>query len=84
MRRSTVYSLILVAIIFAQVSISGCATWDKLNTTEQGAVLGTGAGVVVGNAVAPGIGGTIVGGGLGAVTGGVIGHEVDSDRRRKR
>lgn len=62
--------------------VSGCSTWNKLNKTEQGAVIGGGTGVAVGNLVAPGVGGTVVGGAVGAVGGGLIGHEMD-DRKKK-
>ena len=62
---------------------SGCSTWNKLNKTEQGAVIGGGTGVAVGNLVAPGVGGTVVGGAVGAVGGGLIGHEMDNDRKKK-
>ena len=62
--------------------LSGCSTWDKLNNTEKGAVIGTGTGVAVGNVISPGIGGTVVGGALGGAGGGLIGREEDRKRRR--
>ena len=65
------------------ISATGCATWDKLDRTEKGAVIGGGTGALVGSAVSPGVGGAVVGGAVGAVGGGVIGHETD-DRRRRR
>jgi len=65
------------------VMLSGCSTWDKLDRTERGAVIGGGTGAVVGNIVSPGVGGTVIGGALGAAGGGVIGHETD-DRKKKR
>lgn len=60
----------------------GCSTWNKLNRTERGAVIGAGSGAIIGNAVEPGIGGTVIGGAAGAGVGGLIGHETDRDRRR--
>lgn len=69
----------IIALTFILLSLSNCATWDKLNDTEKGAVIGGGSGAVVGNVVSPGVGGTVVGGALGALGGGVIGHEIDDD-----
>ncbi len=59
-----------------------CHTWNKLNDTEKGAVIGGGTGAVVGSSVAPGVGGAVVGGAVGALGGGVIGHEIEKDKRR--
>ncbi len=72
----------LLSVLVA-ISLSGCSTWNKLNDTEKGAVIGGGTGVAVGNAVAPGVGGTVLGGAVGALGGGVIGHEVEKDKRRR-
>jgi len=65
---------------------SGCSTWNKLNTTEKGAVtggaIGSGLGAVVGSQVgAPGAG-IAIGGAAGAATGGIIGNEFDSQSSR--
>lgn len=65
------------------LAATGCSTWDKLNDTERGAVIGGGTGAVVGNAVSGDTAGTVVGGALGAVGGGLIGHEMD-ERDRDR
>lgn len=65
------------------LGLVSCSTWDKLNRTEKGAVIGGGAGVAVGNIISPGVGGTAVGGALGAAGGGLIGHEQDKDREKK-
>jgi uncharacterized protein YcfJ len=64
----------------------GCATWNKLDNTEKGAIIGGTSGAVVGNAVGGrGAGGTLLGGAVGAVGGGLIGREMDrNDRRRRR
>ena len=70
--------LLLAAICFA----NGCSTWDKLNDTERGAVIGGGTGALVGGAVQGGAG-AVVGGAAGALGGGLIGHEMEErdDRR---
>jgi hypothetical protein len=56
--------------------LSGCATWDKLDSTEKGALIGGGSGALIGSAVSPGVGGALIGGAAGAVGGGVIGHQM--------
>ena len=73
---------ILVIVLIAVMNLSACSTWKKLNSTEQGAVIGGGSGAIVGDLVAPGVGGTVVGGAIGAVGGGLIGHEVDEDKKK--
>lgn len=80
------FTSFLMTIQFLGVTIfflSGCSTWDKLNQTEKGAVIGTGAGAAVGGAVG-GTKGAIIGGAGGGVTGGIIGHEADEERRERR
>ena len=70
------------SVIFCGLlSLTGCSTWDKLNRTEKGAVIGTGSGAVIGGAVG-GTPGAIIGGVGGGVAGGVIGHETNDDDRR--
>ncbi len=77
--------LVLLALIsiFA-ISLEGCSTWEKLNQTEKGAVIGTGGGALVGSAVGGGAAGTVIGGAAGGVAGGVIGHELDERDRHHR
>lgn len=58
--------------------VTGCATWDKLDRTEKGALIGAGGGAVVGGAVG-GTKGAVIGGVGGGVAGGVIGHHTDDD-----
>ena len=65
--------IILAAALVAAGGLSGCATWNKLDRTEQGAVIGTGGGAVVGG-VLGGTKGAVIGGVGGGVAGGVIGH----------
>ena len=38
-----------VILSAAAIALSGCETWDKLNKTEKGAVIGGGTGVIVGS-----------------------------------
>ena len=75
-----------IRIFFALLlclSINACSTWDKLDKTERGAVIGTGSGAVLGGAVGGGTG-ALIGGAAGGVTGGVIGHEVEKEDDRRR
>jgi hypothetical protein len=69
-------AIALLAVVLMASSLVGCSTWDKLDRTEKGAVIGTGGGAVVGGAVG-GTKGAVVGGVLGGVGGGVIGHNTD-------
>jgi hypothetical protein len=75
--------LVLISLLTVTLSLSGCSTWDKLNDTEKGAVIGTGSGAVLGGAVG-GTEGAVIGGVGGGVAGGLIGHERDEDRRYRR
>jgi len=68
---------VIVAFVFLVV-LSGCATWDKLDKTERGAVIGAGSGAVIGGATA-GTTGALIGGAAGGVGGGVIGHQLEDD-----
>lgn len=73
-----------MALIVIGILLEGCSTWNKLDTTEKGAVIGGGSGALIGSAVAPGVGGTVVGGTLGAVGGGLTGNAIQQDERRQR
>ncbi len=57
--------------------LSGCATWDKLDKTEKGALIGGGSGALIGGAATRGAGGALIGGAAGAIGGGVIGHQME-------
>ena len=57
--------------------LSGCSTWNKLDKTEKGAIIGGGSGALIGGAVTRGAGGALIGGAAGAVGGGVIGHQME-------
>ena len=68
-----------IVLCCALLGLTACATWRKLNGTEQGAVVGTGTGAVIGTMVSPGVGGAVVGGILGGAGGGLVGHEIDRE-----
>ena len=70
--------LILSLGILTFSALPGCSTWDKLDRTEKGAVIGGGSGAVLGSAVG-GTTGTVVGGAAGAVGGGLIGRHTEDD-----
>lgn len=67
--------IILVGLMLG--SLSGCATWDKLDKTEKGALIGAGSGALIGGAATRGAGGALIGGAVGGVGGGVIGHQME-------
>lgn len=71
--RNTFLSLLVVSLCCA-----GCSTWDKLDRTEKGAIIGTGTGAVIGGAAGDTTG-ALLGGAAGGVAGGVIGHELDEN-----
>lgn len=73
----------LIVLTVLSMAISSCSTWNKLNETERGAVIGTGSGAVVGGAVG-GTPGAVIGGVGGGVAGGLIGHEMDEDHQNKK
>lgn len=67
----------LIAIGLMLGCLSGCSTWDKLDNTEKGALIGAGSGAVIGGAATRGAGGALIGGAIGGVGGGVIGHQME-------
>ena len=75
------YSKIILILFFTL--LCSCTTWNKLDKTERGAVIGTGSGAVLGGAVGNTTG-AVVGGVAGGVTGGLIGREMDKDDQRDR
>lgn len=81
MKKNYCTAIKLLTITLLALGVSSCATWDKLDRTEQGAVIGTGGGAVVGAAVG-GTKGAVLGGALGGVSGGVIGHNT-KDKKDK-
>ncbi len=83
MRGSFMLRICALTLLFTLLPLSGCSTWQKLDNTERGAIIGGGTGAAVGSAVGDGAGATVVGGALGAVGGGLIGHEMDEDERRR-
>jgi surface antigen len=75
-------SLLPIVLCISILLCGGCSTWSKLNKTEQGAILGTGAGAAIGGA-SGGSTGVIVGGAAGGLAGGLIGHELEKHPERK-
>lgn len=67
----------IIAIGLLAGCLSGCATWDKLDNTEKGALIGAGSGALIGGAATRGAGGALIGGAVGGVGGGVIGHQME-------
>ncbi len=73
---------ISLAVILTCI-LAGCSTWDKLDRTERGAIIGGGTGLAVGSAVG-GTPGALIGGIGGGLGGGLIGNEMDDDKKRSR
>jgi hypothetical protein len=67
----------IIAISLLIGCLNGCSTWNKLDKTEQGALIGGGSGALIGGAVTRGAGGALIGGAAGAIGGGVIGHQME-------
>ena len=74
-------TILIFATLLAVCSMTGCATWDKLDKTEKGAVIGAGGGAAIGAAVG-GTKGAVLGGAAGGVAGGVIGHEQEKKKNK--
>ncbi len=73
MTRSQNY-LVLVLLV---ASLSGCASWDTMNSRQKSAVVGAGVGGVLGAAVS---GGGVLSTVGGAAIGGVIGDQAGKRR----
>jgi|GEM_PF-2017689 len=73
MRKS---SLILLALIVL-VGTMGCS---GLNRTQNGALIGAGAGAALGGAIGRDVEGALIGAGLGGVTGALIGDAMEDGR----
>ena len=65
-------SIAMSVALVTGLGLAGCSTWDKLDSSEKGAVIGAGAGAAGGAAVS---GGSALGTAAGAAVGGVVGHE---------
>jgi hypothetical protein len=85
MEKPVRYSNVLF-FICAVFLLTGCSSWNSLNGTQKGAIIGGTGGAVLGNTTSGGrTSGTLIGGAAGAVGGGLIGRELDRrDRRRYR
>jgi len=72
-------SLALAA--FLAVGTTGCSTWEAMNNTERGAVIGGAGGAAAGGVIGKQVGNTAAGAVIGAVVGGaagaIIGHQMD-------
>lgn len=73
-KRKSAVSLVVLAL---SVSLSACATWDKMSSREKSTAIGAGVGGVAGAAVSGGDPLSTVG---GAAVGGVIGNQVGKKR----
>lgn len=74
---------IYLSSVLVLFSLSACSTWQKLDRTEKGAVIGGGTGALIGGASGSGTG-AVVGGAAGAVAGGLIGRELDKDDKKRK
>ena len=72
MKKKNLNAIILLITVTSTAGLSSCATWDKLDRTEQGALIGAGGGAVIGSAVG-GTKGAVIGGVAGGVAGGAVG-----------
>lgn len=74
--RKKIGNILIVSLLV--MPMAGCSTWEKLDKTEKGAVIGTGSGAVLGGASGS-AGGALLGGAAGGVIGGVIGNEMEKE-----
>jgi osmotically inducible lipoprotein OsmB len=70
-------SFIAMTIFAVSAGLAGCSTWDKLDQSEKGAVIGAGVGGAAGAVVSDG---NALGTAAGAAVGGVVGHQVGKNR----
>lgn len=74
-------NLIKMTLVAMTLSVvTGCSTWDRMDRSEKGTVLGAGAGALGGAALS---GGGVLGTAAGAAVGGVVGHEVGRRQDKK-
>lgn len=74
----TFRATLVLSLLIACGGLAGCSTWEKLDRTEKGAVIGGGAGTVIG-AEQGGAPGALIGGAAGAAGGGLIGRATEED-----
>jgi outer membrane protein OmpA-like peptidoglycan-associated protein len=74
-----------VAVTALSVGLSGCATWNNMTRTGQGAVIGAAGGAAVGGAIGSRGGntatGAIIGAAVGGTAGALIGRQMDRQAR---
>jgi outer membrane protein OmpA-like peptidoglycan-associated protein len=63
----------IVAIALSATVLFGCSTWQGMNNTQKGAVIGVGGGAATGAAVGKAAGNTALGAIIGAAVGGTAG-----------
>ncbi|MGX5818410.1 OmpA family protein [Chitinophaga lutea] len=68
-RMSTLAAMAMAGIIF----ISSCSTWQGMDNTKKGAVIGTGGGAAAGAVIGKAAGNTALGAIIGAAVGGTAG-----------
>jgi outer membrane protein OmpA-like peptidoglycan-associated protein len=75
----------VAALTIAVVGLAGCATWENMSRTGQGAVVGAAGGAAVGGAIGSRGGntarGAIIGAAVGGTAGALIGRQMDRQAR---
>jgi outer membrane protein OmpA-like peptidoglycan-associated protein len=71
----------VVALTLSTAALSGCAAWNNMSRTGQGAVIGAAGGAAVGSAIGRTAGGAIIGAAVGGAAGAVIGRQMDRQAR---
>jgi outer membrane protein OmpA-like peptidoglycan-associated protein len=71
----------VAALAISMTGLSGCATWNSMSGTGQGAVVGAAGGAAVGGAIGSRSGntarGAIIGAAVGGAAGALIGRQMD-------
>lgn len=77
---------IITLIVGICVALASCNTWNNMNKTGQGAIIGAGGGAALGSiigAIAGNTGvGAAIGTAVGAGTGAIVGHRMDKVRKQ--
>jgi len=75
------YTTNALLVLATMLTITGCSTYNGLNKSQKGAVIGVGGGAVAGGIVGKIAGntalGAIIGAAVGGATGAIIGHHMD-------
>jgi hypothetical protein len=78
MKRQIVTVVLVVAVGFGAIMVSGCET-----KAQTGALLGTAVGAGAGQLIGRNTAGTLIGAGVGAGAGYMLGNEQDKARQRR-